>query len=194
MTINISIHAPARGATRKPAVQLREIGISIHAPARGATNDSCKFNQRQRFQSTLPRGERPDALGVTLDQLCNFNPRSREGSDFVATSISAIVFVFQSTLPRGERQTVGFTISRCVSFQSTLPRGERLHSSLSLSKLNYFNPRSREGSDINSTITNFIFCNFNPRSREGSDGNMSVIVGSARLFQSTLPRGERQLH
>ena len=33
----VSIHAPARGATRKGRPQSRRRGVSIHAPARGAT-------------------------------------------------------------------------------------------------------------------------------------------------------------
>ena len=33
----ISIHAPAKGATRQPHGELHEKAISIHAPAKGAT-------------------------------------------------------------------------------------------------------------------------------------------------------------
>ena len=54
------------------------------------------------FQSTLPRGERRGASGVT-----------------------ALGARFQSTLPRGERHG-GFAIQLIGDmFQSTLPRGER---------------------------------------------------------------------
>ena len=54
--------------------------ISIHAPTRGAT---AKFELQQtldRFQSTLPRGERhfPNFYERTG---YDFNPRSHEGSD-----------------------------------------------------------------------------------------------------------------
>ena len=59
IVVDISIHAPARGAThhsfRRRAVQI----ISIHAPARGATHTSS-------LALLLP----PD-----------FNPRPREGGD-----------------------------------------------------------------------------------------------------------------
>ena len=41
---NISIHAPARGATNGVAGRGRSRDISIHAPARGATN-FCKPTQ-----------------------------------------------------------------------------------------------------------------------------------------------------
>ena len=55
----ISIHAPARGATKDEYNNLIKAQISIHAPARGATLD----------------GKQPDQL------VPYFNPRSREGSD-----------------------------------------------------------------------------------------------------------------
>ena len=76
--------------------------ISIHAPARGATKTGCTVCGKQIFQSTLPRGERPGLTlygkstqifqstlprGERLAYRCldclegNFNPRSREGSD-----------------------------------------------------------------------------------------------------------------
>ena len=58
--IEISIHAPARGATHD-LIQIAKIinGISIHAPARGATQNAP--------------GNVPGKV--------YFNPRSREGSD-----------------------------------------------------------------------------------------------------------------
>ena len=56
---NVSIHAPARGATLKRLEILNSlILVSIHAPARGATADVVGNLITIRFQSTLPRGER----------------------------------------------------------------------------------------------------------------------------------------
>ena len=122
----ISIHAPARGATRHSEDLLSNGNISIHAPARGATMDQAKhdakesnFNPRSRegsdgksvkvigniyeFQSTLPRGER-HRFRVRTDTVSNnFNPRSREGSDEILAKLGLSEIVFQSTLPRGER-------------------------------------------------------------------------------------------
>ena len=54
--------------------------ISIHAPTRGATRSMPVLILRYKFQSTLPRGERP------LGQI-----------------FFCFIQVFQSTLPRGER-------------------------------------------------------------------------------------------
>ena len=76
----ISIHAPARGATEKRPHRFDRLRISIHAPARGATLPLKMLRHSFRFQSTLPRGERPDELLIM---------------DFIEQ--------FQSTLPRGER-------------------------------------------------------------------------------------------
>ena len=143
----ISIHAPAWGATILGQQNDKDRIISIHAPAWGATNSFFivlppyrYFNPRSRvgsdwcryktypapiqFQSTLPRGERPqDPIPQWLRPY--FNPRSRVGSDFehgyfrfstnisihapawgattILMGLSAFSNVFQSTLPRGER-------------------------------------------------------------------------------------------
>ena len=77
----ISIHAPARGATQSAGDKMVKVGISIHAPARGATqstgsktNWSHNFNPRTRegcdYRGLTERVYRP-----------NFNPRTREGCD-----------------------------------------------------------------------------------------------------------------
>ena len=56
----------------------------------------------------------------------------------------------------------------------------------------YFNPRSREGSDRSRPKPEQIHRDFNPRSREGSDFIISCIDSTIIIFQSTLPRRERQ--
>ena len=124
--LNISIHAPARGATQLYVI----LSIIIH-----------------RFQSTLPRGERQTS-GASIQHFWNFNPRSREGSDVVLNG------------------TFGTN--------------------------NHFNPRSREGSDDEWQGRVFKIDDFNPRSREGSDLFAQLFLLLGGLFQSTLPRGERQ--
>ena len=86
---NISIHAPARGATDSPKLSDREYDISIHAPARGATLTNL-------FASFLA---------------IYFNPRSREGSDLQCLHQNHLPFLFQSTLPRGERLVDSAVIS-----------------------------------------------------------------------------------
>ena len=56
---DISIHAPARGATMRVIPPYSDKDISIHAPARGATH----------------------LIMCNEKSLLYFNPRSREGSD-----------------------------------------------------------------------------------------------------------------
>ncbi len=79
---DISIHAPARGATFFPRLVGCTFLISIHAPARGATDYIRQV------------GHLPE----------NFNPRSREGSDCMPYILLHHFQIFQSTLPRGERR------------------------------------------------------------------------------------------
>ena len=132
----------AHELTREP------LFVSIHAPAWGATRacgQLCRFNQRfnprsrvgsdqpnysvfsewDKFQSTLPRGERQAGLALAYAK-----------------------DKFQSTLPRGERRGQMTSCTHLWGFQSTLPRGERPFPDLfSTFFLVSFNPRSRVGSD-----------------------------------------------
>ena len=56
---NVSIHAPARGATACFARSLAMIEVSIHAPARGATpRKMIRIMIPTQFRSTPPRGGR----------------------------------------------------------------------------------------------------------------------------------------
>ena len=152
----------------------RSILISIHAPARGATYLPCIASLNcSAFQSTLPRGERPGFTTVK-QYVQNFNPRSREGSDYLFENIiyHALISIhapargatlylnqqpaqnlFQSTLPRGERLPLTYATTKLLSFQSTLPRGERLYRMVISIRVHHFNPRSREGSDCKNTQT-----------------------------------------
>ena len=142
-----------------------------------------------------------------------FNPRSHEGSDYLAIALdfSPAVSIhaptrgattgvpgqtqlsgFQSTLPRGERLKQMYFCQSGVMFQSTLPRGERLDLALHNSVINLV---SIHAPTRGATKAGFSFrirsAGFNPRSHEGSD----IIFPGYRFlslkFQSTLPRGER---
>ena len=100
----ISIHAPAKGATNYSEYVGRRVKISIHAPAKGATRYHNTNRNQYRFQSTLPRRERQIRGKKPLNPFPHFNPRSREGSDFLCLVLSVSLKIFQSTLPRRERQ------------------------------------------------------------------------------------------
>ncbi len=102
---------------------------------------------RDRFQSTLSRGERlpepyplpPYALVsihalagratqigfFALVEAIRFNPRSRGESDVTIVTPVTGFCMFQSTLSRGERRVQQIIDYSSAGFQSTLSRGER---------------------------------------------------------------------
>ena len=185
----ISIHAPAKGATRikSPAVRSCDFNprsregsdtekenqggknnISIHAPAKGATrivmDDAMEFN----ISIHAP------AKGATE---C-----SRRKNWKRHISIHA---------PAKGATHKHFTINLSILFQSTLPRRERPNISQTGEFRMYFNPRSREGSDGASRISRHDQAQFQstlPRRerREKMKSRTSLMI-----FQSTLPRRER---
>ena len=166
------------------------------------------------FQSALPRGERHGSCPARSPP-GDFNPRSREGSDWNVSVLLPITFYFN---PRSHE---GSDDSLTAGFCKTI----------------HFNPRSREGSDhaallywyncqsisirapargatestynefneetlisirapargatalVRGTSRNWGY--FNPRSREGSDCPCTWDFTQLGIFQSALPRGER---
>ncbi len=144
---DISIHAPAWGATIAIASKLQVFRISIHAPAWGATCTAsrwCGFNMisihAPAWGATLSRCIKPPysnisihapAWGATLIKkikrraITNFNPRTRMGCD------------------GPERTNRGLNLS----FQSTHPHGVRHIRQIRRTYRPYFNPRTRMGCD-----------------------------------------------
>ena len=78
---SISIHAPARGATKTFDSSRVIHKISIHAPARGATDHILRLHFVKAFQSTHPRGVRQHSFFTSYYKPLHFNPRTREGCD-----------------------------------------------------------------------------------------------------------------
>ena len=76
-------------------------------------------------------------------------------------------------------------------FQSTLPRGERRNCFCFYTLCCNFNPRSHGGSDRFLTAVLSFLGYFNPRSHGGSDWKKLSCCRICKIFQSTLPRGER---
>ena len=145
--VDISIHAPTRGATLDSNHLFRESRISIHAPTRGATYAHRQISFGGEFQSTLPRGERPIVLYLlSLESYFNprshegsdngrfwsragsvyFNPRSHEGSDMRSEWMYITCSYFNPRSHEGSDETMRRSYAKDQRFQSTLPRGERL--------------------------------------------------------------------
>ena len=79
--------------------------VSIHAPAGGATLGKTVVTLTALFQSTLPRGERPEhylsgpyAVGVSIHAPAG-------GATYIELAMDEEK-MFQSTLPRGERHRI----------------------------------------------------------------------------------------
>ena len=141
----VSIHAPTWGATGQTKEEVQAMNVSIHAPTWGATRIEQVQTIIDKFQSTLPHGERPQASRPPVSR-SGFNPRSHKGSDNMTVQLQPIRRVsihaptwgatqimgyasvldqFQSTLPHGERLVVSLRLVLNLVFQSTLPHGER---------------------------------------------------------------------
>ena len=131
---DVSIHAPAWGATRLAGHRTDEIRVFQSTHPRGVRPMDGKMSEvAQSFQSTHPRGVRPKHLRANISmrtvsihapawgatespqivaQIRCFNPRTRVGCDRFARSGGAKQ-VFQSTHPRGVRLSSS-AIRRCL--------------------------------------------------------------------------------
>ena len=165
---DISIHAPAKGATlrflscvtssRHFNPRSREgsdnatvhlppvVSISIHAPAKGATGDKYIRIWNGDISIHAP------AKGATVVGDSGFH----DG-------------LFQSTLPRRERLNLLAPLLLVLISIHAPAKGATRDEVHYLDVFDNFNPRSREGSDPTSKTLMLPAQYFNPRSREGSD-------------------------
>ena len=122
---NVSIHAPARGATPEfIAKSLRLLVFQFTRP-RGARLVVADTKKRSdEFQFTRPRGARQEQAyaDVIAD---GFNSRAREGRDISASRQIITRQVFQFTRPRGARRRRRINETKKTKFQFTRPRGAR---------------------------------------------------------------------
>ena len=163
--LKISIHAPAKGATKSGKVYTNNNGISIHAPVKGAAGNRRTCVHRTRDFNPRSREGSDGAVATPGVWRACFNPRSREGSDSDGSSTYNSVVLVSIHAP-----AKGATL-----WQHCQQRHRR-----------NFNPRSREGSDPGLCAWSGCSVYFNPRSREGSDAPPRQ-VGAPIRFQSTLP-------
>ena len=98
--------------------------VSIHAPARGATSSSKQTYTRVKFQSTRPRGARPPHAHREIPHAPVSIHAPARGAT-VSLCASQSVTRFQSTRPRGARRRNNPAWRAGFQFQSTRPRGAR---------------------------------------------------------------------
>ena len=119
----VSIHAPARGATRVSSEYGWRHIVSIHAPARGATSHVAGYGSAPCFNPRTREGC-DMSMCSTIRQGQGFNPRTREGCDpykFVKGTYGGVSIHAPA---RGATRSSAYQ-SRLSVFQSTHPRGVR---------------------------------------------------------------------
>ena len=136
--LDVSIHAPTRGATYIDKTHVVKYLVSIHAPTRGATAHAAlvthtfsSFNPRPHaggdssssitdvasvsFQSTPPRGGRHKVrLSATTHSVVSIHAPARGATDWFCNAIASSRF--QSTLPREGRQAGKPHLTGSLSF------------------------------------------------------------------------------
>ncbi len=144
---HVSIHAPARGATRPASaakwwwtsfnprartgrddIRLwrRRTPVCFNPRARTGRDAGCPASagRRHKFQSTRPHGARP-CCGCAFAARNSFNPRARTGRDRPHFIFLVKRIQFQSTRPHGARLVVVDACHCGRWFQSTRPHGAR---------------------------------------------------------------------
>ena len=166
---DVSIHAPARGATSPRSLRRGRISVSIHAPARGAT---IKTKQKLYFAEVSIHAP---ARGATASGYL-------EDADAL----------FQSTRPRGARLRIYLKTPMVTRFQSTRPRGARPTSASPCCRKCCFNPRAREGRDLHGETIEEMRQEFQSTRPRGARLTGRFLPRSRSGFQSTRPRGARR--
>ena len=87
-TAVVSIHAPARGATRNWHREQKYIMFQSTPPHGGRRLRCCRCGSRYLFQSTPPHGGRNVRCTLHMNQNHSFNPRPRTGGDCLLVRIT----------------------------------------------------------------------------------------------------------
>ena len=124
-----------------------------------------------RFQSTLPRGERPCGVSSVLFQLSISIHAPTRGATMYQSKIRHIAIDFN---PRSHEGSDRFSLHQLTIYEISIHAPTR---GATLRCIKCFIP----------------VINFNPRSHEGSDNVPKQDKTYCDRFQSTLPRGERPL-
>ncbi len=192
-TINVSIHAPRRGATFYPSMSSPTFCVSIHAPRRGATfgdfpksRNNTSFNPRApagrdflivprqdttyQFQSTRPGGARHSLLfHVKIPHIVSIHA-PRRGATWHRESALREWLEFQSTRPGGARHMIGGDTHSDGQFQSTRPGGARHQQAVRQPRHGRVSIHApRRGATSASHIYIFSIIGFNPRAPAGRD-------------------------
>ena len=152
--------------------------VSIHASTREATSRRSRMSRRRVFQSTPPRGRRPDTVVPVLE-----------------------VIGFQSTPPRGRRRYAVIVFQVGVGFNPRLHAGGDCITIIPSRYCVRFNPRLHAGGDLLRLRLCLPQSGFNPRlhaggdyAREGATADIAVSIhASTREATQQLIDADRWL-
>ena len=146
----VSIHAPARGATRRRPWRHSALPMFRSTPPHEGRQD--RVNGRRStcwFRSTPPHEGRRAALGSRTRALCRFDPRPRTRGDVCLRDLGDNAALFRSTPPHEGRRQGRLAPERRKQFRSTPPHEGRRHSTAIVAlAFCCFDPRPRTRGDI----------------------------------------------
>ena len=148
---------------------------------------------RRIFQSTLPREERRAKRTCLPKEPSDFNPRSHERSDPQPTPlVCPPTFISIHAPTRGATQGVIDLHSGLYDFNPrSHERSDKEHGVIEADHEN-FNPRSHERSDCKCSTINAISTYFNPRSHERSDAENETEIAVLKISIHAPTRGATQ--
>ena len=124
LPVDVSIHAPAWGATRNSNRSSTFQKVSIHAPAWGATDAAQASTLLKSFQFTRPHGaRRPTPCAST--RVSRFNSRARMGRDPSTRTLAHATGRFNSRARMGRDSACRWRTAGQTPFQFTRPHGAR---------------------------------------------------------------------
>ncbi len=156
--IDVSIHAPARGAT-KHSVLSKNIVYGFNSRTRAGCDaksaDGATFTGW--FQFTHPRGVRRQKPRHRIRVIMSFNSRTRAGCDTIRHRTYCDVYRFQFTHPRGVRHKMTYACNRCIGVSIHAPaRGATIVIFIQFIIYDGFNSRTRAGCDLSSKTTKLV--------------------------------------
>src|SRR5947209_4859312 len=142
---------PPRGGRHVGHVS-RIIGIrvSIHAPARGATREEDRYGPSRKFQSTPPRGGRPKSGAEQPNLTVSIHAPARGATGILWPSRRPMRVSIHAPARGATRAAIRFT-SRCRVSIHAPARGATDAAVLGVRRTGSFNPRPRAGGDYSSS-------------------------------------------
>ena len=210
--IEISIHAPTRGATDIGRPKLPTASFQSTRP-HGARRFLPDLHiVHSTFQSTRPHGARHCSLTSTVLP-AHFNPRAHRGRDPLHSPPAAIAANFNPRAHTGRDAGAAVFAGAVVYFNPRAHTGRDQDGADQDTRANDFNPRAHTGRDYIQTASDQLIKHFNPRAHTGRDlctpqahlySSISIHAPTRgatsrrrrilplSLFQSTRPHGARR--